>query len=68
MAKAGYLATAVGILRDNGSIARVCVTVMVGVVSAKHFSMALVSALYQTFMTLSCGVSHKIYSSIDSWE
>lgn len=34
MAKAGYLATAAGILRDNGGIALVC-----GVVSARHFSM-----------------------------
>lgn len=59
MAKAGYLATAAGILRDNGGIALVC-----GVVSARHFSITL----YQTFMTLSCGVSHKIYNSIDSWE
>lgn len=29
-AEAGYLATPAGILRDNGSIPRVCVGVMVG--------------------------------------
>lgn len=37
--KAGYLATAAGILRDNGSIPLLCVRVRVGLVRARHFSM-----------------------------
>lgn len=36
-AKAGYLATAVGILWNNGGIARVCVTAMAGVVCVRLF-------------------------------
>lgn len=36
-AKAGYLATTVGIPWDNGSI-WVCVRVMAGLVRARHFS------------------------------